>query len=103
MSKAIGLMATHYERGNFIFICGEIRWGGGGRFALSFSKLSHIKFLIDYAAFIDYFKNHDTDVALCDHFMEPCVDAATKLNIPYVITASMDLSKGKNFISKRSK
>lgn len=31
---------------------------------------------------------------MCDHFFESCMDAAKAVNIPYIVTASMDLSKG---------
>ncbi|KAI8073485.1 uncharacterized protein B0P05DRAFT_604795 [Gilbertella persicaria] len=47
----------------------------------------------DYQFTRDYFISHKIDVAICDHFGETCVDAATSLNIPYIITSSMELTK----------
>ncbi|OBZ90672.1 Anthocyanidin 3-O-glucosyltransferase 7 [Choanephora cucurbitarum] len=42
---------------------------------------------------INYFLANDIDVAICDHFGEACVDAATTLSIPYIVTSSMDFTK----------
>ncbi|KAI8365753.1 hypothetical protein BD560DRAFT_401581 [Blakeslea trispora] len=48
---------------------------------------------LDYEFAKDYFILKEIDVAICDHFGEACVNAATTLNIPYIITSSMDFTK----------
>ncbi|KAI7889149.1 uncharacterized protein EV154DRAFT_553305 [Mucor mucedo] len=46
----------------------------------------------EYLALLNYFKTNEIDLALCDILMNVCVDAATTLNIPYIITAAMDFT-----------
>lgn len=52
------------------------------------------KQLIDYLFTRQYFIDAKIDVALCDHFADACVDVATNLSIPYIVTAAMDVTKG---------
>ncbi|KAI8636692.1 hypothetical protein BD408DRAFT_355160 [Parasitella parasitica] len=47
----------------------------------------------DYLFTRQFFIDNRIDVALCDHFADPCVEAATNLSIPYIITAAMDTTK----------
>ncbi|KAG2235679.1 hypothetical protein BDF21DRAFT_355458 [Thamnidium elegans] len=46
----------------------------------------------DYAILFDYFNRTKVDLALCDHFMEVCVDAAMTLNIPFILTSSLEIT-----------
>ncbi|KAG2198133.1 hypothetical protein INT47_001531 [Mucor saturninus] len=46
----------------------------------------------EYLALLNYFKTNEIDLALCDILMNVCVDAATTLNIPYIITVAMDFT-----------
>ncbi|KAI9253633.1 hypothetical protein EDC94DRAFT_546345 [Helicostylum pulchrum] len=57
----------------------------------------------DYAILLDYFKRNEVDLALCDHFMEVCIDAATTLNIPYIVTSSLEFTSetGASYINNR--
>jgi hypothetical protein len=43
---------------------------------------------------VDVIARYNIDVILCDHFFDPCVFAATKANIPFIITSTADLTKG---------
>ncbi|KAI7891094.1 uncharacterized protein EV154DRAFT_589009 [Mucor mucedo] len=47
----------------------------------------------DYFTLLNYFKNHQVDLVLCDYFMNACVDAATSFGIPYIMTCALDPSK----------
>jgi hypothetical protein len=53
---------------------------------------------LDYLTLLSYFESHNVDVALCDHFMGPCADAATTFKIPYIVTGSIDFSTGKYYL-----
>ncbi|CAO3607354.1 unnamed protein product [Mucor hiemalis] len=46
----------------------------------------------DFASFVNYFKDTNTDVVMCDHFLEACIDAAKVMKLPVIITAAMDMS-----------
>ncbi|KAI9353987.1 hypothetical protein BD770DRAFT_445314 [Pilaira anomala] len=46
----------------------------------------------DYVTLKDYFKENQVDLVLCDHFMESCAEAATALNIPYIITSTLEFT-----------
>lgn len=46
---------------------------------------------------MNYFKDYQIDLVLCDYFMNACVDAATSFGIPYIITCALDPSKGNQF------
>lgn len=48
----------------------------------------------EYDTMLNYFKNNEIDLVLCDFLVNVCVDAATMLNIPYIITAAMDTTTG---------
>lgn len=49
---------------------------------------------------LSYFQDNKIDLALCDHFVGACVDAATTYNIPYIVTATFDSTSG-NYIMHR--
>lgn len=53
---------------------------------------------IDYHFTRQFFIDNRIDVALCDHFADACVDAATNLTIPYIVTAAMDVTRGKYYV-----
>lgn len=42
-------------------------------------------------------------MVLCDHFMESCAEAATALNIPYIITSTLEFTGGKKKEAKKKK
>ena len=54
----------------------------------------HIYITIDFAAATEYFKSNDIDLAVCDHYADPCYSAASLLNIPYVITSAFPITEG---------
>ncbi|KAI8342883.1 hypothetical protein EDC96DRAFT_578480 [Choanephora cucurbitarum] len=53
----------------------------------------HSNFERDYTFTRNYFIDYEIDTAICDHFADSCVEAATSLNIPYIITSSMEITK----------
>lgn len=57
-----------------------------------------LKQWIDYLFTRQFFIDNSIDVALCDHFADACVDAATNLSIPYIVTAAMDLTRGMHYV-----
>jgi UDP-N-acetylglucosamine:LPS N-acetylglucosamine transferase len=50
---------------------------------------------IDYKTMIDMIKLHKIDVLICDHWFEPCMYAANAAKIPFIVTSSHDITKGK--------
>ncbi|KAL9545000.1 hypothetical protein MBANPS3_007348 [Mucor bainieri] len=50
------------------------------------------EFKTDYPNFINTLKSNKIDLAICDHFCTPCVEASIKLKIPFIITSGMALS-----------
>jgi hypothetical protein len=44
---------------------------------------------------IDMIKLHKIDVLICDHWFEPCMYAANAAKIPFIVTSSHDITKGK--------
>lgn len=42
-----------------------------------------------------YFENNNIDLAICDHFSDACYSAAELLDIPYIITTAIPITKGK--------
>lgn len=51
-------------------------------------------FGLEYHTILSYLEINKVDLVLCDFIMNVCVDAATTLNIPYIITAAMDTTTG---------
>ncbi|KAK4514770.1 uncharacterized protein ATC70_002373 [Mucor velutinosus] len=49
------------------------------------------EFESDYISIINTLKSKKIDLAICDHFSTPCVEASTKLKIPFIITSGMAL------------
>ncbi|KAI8643021.1 hypothetical protein BD408DRAFT_431766 [Parasitella parasitica] len=47
----------------------------------------------DFIAAKEYFKDNGIDLAICDHFSDACYSAANMLNIPYIITLAVPLTK----------
>ncbi|KAI8887256.1 glycosyltransferase family 1 protein [Backusella circina FSU 941] len=47
----------------------------------------------DYLTMVDMIKIHNIDLILCDHFFDPCVFAAVKANIPFIVTSTADLTR----------
>ncbi|KAI9475697.1 MAG: hypothetical protein EXX96DRAFT_540281 [Benjaminiella poitrasii] len=41
----------------------------------------------------EYFTNYNVDLALCDHFSQSCIEAAKALNIPYIVTSTLEITK----------
>lgn len=92
LPQMISLLATNYERGIYtqsIYLSPKIK--------TKYLLISFFLKKIDYAILLDYFKRNEVDLALCDHFMEVCIDAATTLNIPYIVTSSLEFTSGKFF------
>lgn len=50
---------------------------------------------IDFQMAKEYFENNNIDLAICDHFSDACYSAAKLLDIPYIITAAVPITKGK--------
>ncbi|KAI7889146.1 uncharacterized protein EV154DRAFT_467773 [Mucor mucedo] len=44
----------------------------------------------DYFTYLSYFESNRIDLALCDHFVDACVDAANTLSIPFIVTSTLD-------------
>ncbi|KAL7329936.1 hypothetical protein PS15p_204943 [Mucor circinelloides] len=49
------------------------------------------EFGLDYTSIINTLTSKKIDLAICDHFCTPCVEASTKLKIPFIITSGMAL------------
>ncbi|GAN06835.1 UDP-glucosyl transferase family protein [Mucor ambiguus] len=49
------------------------------------------EFESDYTSIVSTLKSKRIDLAICDHFCTPCVEASTKLKIPFIITSGMAL------------
>ncbi|KAI8875056.1 glycosyltransferase family 1 protein [Backusella circina FSU 941] len=47
----------------------------------------------DYTTMTDFIKLYELDVILCDHFFEPCVNAANAAKIPFIITTALEMTK----------
>ncbi|KAI7901476.1 uncharacterized protein BX663DRAFT_437558 [Cokeromyces recurvatus] len=47
----------------------------------------------DYEFLNKYFRDNNVDLVLCDHFAESCLEAATSLNIPYIVTSTFEMTK----------
>lgn len=58
-----------------------------------YSKANRKVTFVDYKFTRQFFIDNQIDVALCDHFADACVDAATNLSVPYIITAALDITK----------
>jgi hypothetical protein len=50
---------------------------------------------IDFQIAKEYFENNNIDLAICDHFSDACYSAAKLLDIPYIITVAIPITKGK--------
>lgn len=50
---------------------------------------------IEYVYNVDYIQSHKIDLAICDHFCSPCVEAALLHKIPFIITGTFPYSPGK--------
>lgn len=83
MSSLMQVMSSQYERGNILL---------DYFFDLFDSNNQYIS--VDFASFVNYFKDTNTDVVMCDHFLEACIDAAKVMKLPVIITAAMDMSSG---------
>jgi hypothetical protein len=55
--------------------------------------------ILDYFFTKEYFTNNKIDLALCNQFGDACVEAASVLNIPYIVTTALDITKGKSLYS----
>jgi hypothetical protein len=86
LSKVLGMMYGNFERGK------------KKDFSSSFDHSIYDLYIIDYLFTKEYFINNHIDLALCDHFGDSCIEAASSLNIPYIVTTSIDLTKGKNHL-----
>jgi hypothetical protein len=58
-------------------------------------------FDLEYNELLSYFKINKVDLVLCDFIMSVCVDAATSLKIPYIITSAMDTTTGEHKINNK--
>ncbi|KAI9472427.1 MAG: hypothetical protein EXX96DRAFT_584046 [Benjaminiella poitrasii] len=47
----------------------------------------------DFKATVDFLREKQVDLVVCDHFMDVCIDAAISQGIPYVVTMSLDYTK----------
>ncbi|KAI9476185.1 MAG: hypothetical protein EXX96DRAFT_507204 [Benjaminiella poitrasii] len=66
---------------------------GSTRFMAWGMELMFEHFEHDYEFAKEYFINYNIDLAMCDHFAEACIEAATTLNIPYIVTTAVDILK----------
>ncbi|KAL7328265.1 hypothetical protein PS15p_206559 [Mucor circinelloides] len=64
-----------------------------GEFMAMIFDMMFVNYERDYLFTRQYFIDAKIDVALCDHFADACVDVATNLSIPYIVTAAMDVTK----------
>jgi len=49
---------------------------------------------LDFKAAKEYFESNSIDLAICDHFSDACYSAAELLNIPYIVTSTLPITKG---------
>ncbi|KAL0142477.1 hypothetical protein V8B55DRAFT_1498356 [Mucor lusitanicus] len=71
----------------------EISTNRPGEFMAMVFDLMFNNYERDYLFTRQFFIDNKIDVALCDHFADACVDVATNLSIPYIVTAAMDVTK----------
>ncbi|KAG0170802.1 hypothetical protein DFQ30_001990 [Apophysomyces sp. BC1015] len=45
----------------------------------------------EYNAYVELFKKHNVDVAVCDHFCMACVDAAYTMKLPFVMSMAVTI------------
>ncbi|KAI8066779.1 hypothetical protein BC940DRAFT_333788 [Gongronella butleri] len=46
----------------------------------------------DYQVILQLMKDKKVDLAICDHFVDPCMEAALQLKIPFVITSTLAIA-----------
>ncbi|KAI8331114.1 hypothetical protein BD560DRAFT_494174 [Blakeslea trispora] len=71
----------------------EIRSSTPIQFIKKAFNVLYVNFERDFEFAKNYFIAHEIDVVICDHFAEVCVDAANAVKIPYIITATMEITK----------
>ncbi|KAL7315288.1 hypothetical protein PS15m_006754 [Mucor circinelloides] len=57
----------------------------------------------DFKAAKEYFESNSIDLAICDHFSDACYSAAELLNIPYIVTSTLPITKdgGATYINNK--
>ncbi|CAO3655992.1 unnamed protein product [Mucor fragilis] len=57
----------------------------------------------DFKAVKEYFESNHIDLAICDHFSDVCYTAADMLQIPYIVTSTLPITKdgGATYINNK--
>ncbi|KAI8968528.1 hypothetical protein BDF20DRAFT_896890 [Mycotypha africana] len=71
----------------------ELMKKGSIEFLTTGMELMQTNYEQDFLGTKQYFIDNNIDLALCDHFSDACMDAATVLRIPFIYTGSLDLTK----------
>lgn len=80
LAKTLDIITGNFERGTTI---------------IPFNFILFKPFLsLDFQFTKDYFIENNIDVAICDHFAEACFDVCDALNIPFIVTSTMDMTQG---------
>lgn len=53
--------------------------------------------MLDFTFAKDFFAENQIDLVICDHIAESCVEAAIASNLPFIVTATADYTKGTVF------
>lgn len=50
--------------------------------------------MLDFTFAKRFFAENQIDLVICDHIAESCVEAAIASNLPFIVTATADYTKG---------